>query len=134
MTIVESTTNLAGALDALRDALLMIDAYDVVEGDRVPEQDFWAVVAAAKQVLSANPIVEGRSCEAHDRLPCYTCAAVPPEAAPTNIRPDHEALINAVAAELGTWMRGDADRTRLVAVNIVNSMLPLLPAHRMDQA
>lgn len=76
------TDNLPEALDALGDALLQVDCYDVVEGDEVPQRDFWDVVFAAKKVLAANPIVEGRSCEAHDRRPCYTCSTHPAEPAP----------------------------------------------------
>jgi hypothetical protein len=78
-----SDQNHAAALDALGDAILQVDCYDVVEGDEVPRSDFWAVVAAARKVLSAHPIEPPQhGCDAHDRRPCYTCAAHPAEPAP----------------------------------------------------
>jgi hypothetical protein len=41
--------------DALESAIGMIDTYDVVEGDVVPQCELWDVVNAAREVLAAQP-------------------------------------------------------------------------------
>lgn len=38
-------------VEELHDAILIIETYDVVEGDIVPESDLWNVVNAARKML-----------------------------------------------------------------------------------